>query len=98
MSWGHGTNGMADTCAPSLYPDDAVPLVNMLLDKGWVVTASDYQGEGTPGLLPYIAGDERGPQHDRHRARGAEPAELATRATTTSCGATAKAARPRCSR
>ena len=29
----------------------------MLLDQGWEVTASDYQGEGTPGLLPYIAGD-----------------------------------------
>jgi pimeloyl-ACP methyl ester carboxylesterase len=57
VSWGHGTNGMADACAPSLAPDDAVPLVNMLLDKGWEVTASDYQGEGTPGLLPYIAGD-----------------------------------------
>jgi pimeloyl-ACP methyl ester carboxylesterase len=56
VSWGHGTNGMADSCAPSLSPDDAVPLINMLLDKGWEVTASDYQGEGTPGLLPYIAG------------------------------------------
>ena len=33
-----------------------MPLANALLDKGWVVTASDYQGEGTPGLLPYIAG------------------------------------------
>ena len=29
---------------------------NALLDKGWEVTSSDYQGEGTPGLLPYIAG------------------------------------------
>ncbi len=57
VSWGHGTNGMADSCAPSLSPDNAVPLINMLLDKGWEVTASDYQGEGTPGLLPYIAGD-----------------------------------------
>ncbi len=57
VSWGHGTNGMADSCAPSLSPDDAVPLINMLLDQGWEVTASDYQGEGTPGLLPYIAGD-----------------------------------------
>jgi pimeloyl-ACP methyl ester carboxylesterase len=27
-----------------------------LLDQGWEVTASDYQGEGTPGLLPYIVG------------------------------------------
>ena len=57
VSWGHGTNGMADSCTPSLDPDSDVPLVNMLLDQGWEVTSSDYQGEGTPGLLPYIAGD-----------------------------------------
>jgi dipeptidyl aminopeptidase/acylaminoacyl peptidase len=56
VSWGHGTNGMADTCAPSLKPGTAIPLVNTLLDRRWVVTASDYQGEGTPGLMPYIAG------------------------------------------
>ena len=57
VTWGHGTNGMADICSPSLDPTNAVPLVNTLLDQGWEVTASDYQGEGTPGLLPYIAGD-----------------------------------------
>jgi pimeloyl-ACP methyl ester carboxylesterase len=56
VSWGHGTNGMADQCAPSLVPAQAVPLQNQLLDRGWVVTASDYQGEGTPGLLPYLVG------------------------------------------
>ncbi len=56
VSWGHGTNGMADQCAPSLDPTQAVPLTNGLLDQGWEVTASDYQGEGTPGLLPYIVG------------------------------------------
>ena len=56
VSWGHGTNGMADVCAPSLSPASAAPLTNSLLDHGWVVTASDYQGEGTPGLMPYLAG------------------------------------------
>ncbi len=56
VTWGHGTNGMADQCAPSLQPDQAVPLQNDLLAKGWEVTASDYQGEGTPGLLPYLVG------------------------------------------
>lgn len=56
VTWGHGTNGMADSCTESLTPAKDVPLVNALLDKGWVVTSSDYQGEGTPGLLPYIAG------------------------------------------
>jgi fermentation-respiration switch protein FrsA (DUF1100 family) len=57
ITWGHGTNGMADSCAPSLDPNSAVPLSDLLLDHGWEVVASDYQGEGTPGLLPYIAGD-----------------------------------------
>ena len=56
VSWGHGTNGMADACAPSLAPTENVGLANLLLDHGWVVTASDYEGEGTPGILPYIAG------------------------------------------
>lgn len=56
VTWGHGTNGMADQCAPSLQADQAVPYQNDLLDKGWEVVASDYQGEGTPGLLPYLVG------------------------------------------
>src|ERR1700722_20204457 len=56
VTWGHGTNGMADQCAPSLQPAQAVPLQNALLAKGWEGTASDYQGEGTPGLLPYLVG------------------------------------------
>jgi fermentation-respiration switch protein FrsA (DUF1100 family) len=56
VSWAHGTNGQADQCAPSLDPGSNVGLANLLLDKGWVVTATDYQGEGTPGLHPYIAG------------------------------------------
>jgi hypothetical protein len=56
VSWGHGTNGMADQCAPSLAPASAVPEQNALLDQGWEVVASDYQGEGTPGLLPYVVG------------------------------------------
>ncbi len=56
VTWGHGTNGMADQCAPSLDPASAVPLANDLLDQGWEITASDYQGEGTPGLLPYLVG------------------------------------------
>ena len=56
VTWGHGTNGMAPQCAPSLQLSSAVPLQNQLLDRGWEVTASDYQGEGTPGIMPYLAG------------------------------------------
>jgi hypothetical protein len=63
VSWGHGTDGMADICAPSLHPTYALPsingvlAVNKFLADGWVVTASDYQGEGTPGILPYLVGE-----------------------------------------
>jgi fermentation-respiration switch protein FrsA (DUF1100 family) len=57
VTWAHGTNGMADECAPSLDPAGVSPLANGLLDKGWLVTATDYEGEGTPGLHPYIAGE-----------------------------------------
>jgi fermentation-respiration switch protein FrsA (DUF1100 family) len=56
LSWAHGTNGMADKCAPSIEADEAAPETNALLDQGWVITATDYEGEGTPGLHPYIAG------------------------------------------
>jgi alpha-beta hydrolase superfamily lysophospholipase len=56
VTWSHGTNGMADQCAPSLDPTQDVPLANQLLDQGWEVTASDYQGEGTPGLMQYLVG------------------------------------------
>ncbi len=56
VTWGHGTNGMADQCTPSLDPTTDVPLANNLLDQGWEITASDYQGEGTPGILPYLVG------------------------------------------
>jgi pimeloyl-ACP methyl ester carboxylesterase len=54
----HGTVGLADACAPSrqadplagiLYLDDAIA-------AGYVVTASDYEGLGTPGPHPYLVG------------------------------------------
>lgn len=57
MDWAHGTTGMADICAPSLDAATALPAVNTFLDKGWVVTGTDYEGLGTPGLHPYIVGD-----------------------------------------
>ena len=60
VSWAHGTNGMAPQCAPSLTPDDLSSDVgrglNSLLDRGWEVVASDYQGEGTKGPMPYLVG------------------------------------------
>jgi len=56
LSWAHGTNGLADECAVSADPTDLSDLANGLVGEGWLVVASDYRGEGTPGLHPYIAG------------------------------------------
>ncbi len=57
VAWAHGTNGMADECAPSLKPQGNAKLANLLLDEGWIISSTDYRGEGTPGILPYIAGE-----------------------------------------
>jgi len=56
VSWAHGTTGLADACTPSIDPADDVELANALLAQGYVVTATDYEGLGTPGRHPYIAG------------------------------------------
>lgn len=60
VSWAHGTVGMAEQCAPSLAAATSVqsstPELNTLLQHGWLVTASDYRGLGTPGPLDYLVG------------------------------------------
>jgi alpha-beta hydrolase superfamily lysophospholipase len=57
ISWAHGTTGIADVCAPSLDPTGYASFANALLDQGYEVTATDYEGLGTPGRHPYIVGD-----------------------------------------
>ena len=63
LSIGHSTLGMADMCAPSLnfMGDDVVltgrdALFEPLLNDGWIVVTSDFEGLGGPGLHPYIIG------------------------------------------
>ncbi|MCE2808127.1 MAG: lipase family protein [Actinobacteria bacterium] len=57
ITWAHGTTGIADACAPSLKPDEFVTLANGLLNAGYLVVATDYEGLGTPGRHPYIVGE-----------------------------------------
>lgn len=57
VSWAHGTTGIADSCTPSIEPDELAPLANPLLGSGYLVVATDFEGLGTPGRHPYIAGD-----------------------------------------
>jgi uncharacterized membrane protein HdeD (DUF308 family)/alpha-beta hydrolase superfamily lysophospholipase len=60
VAWNHGTTGVARGCAPSLRDDAAtkwaIPALEDALAKGWVVVASDYSGQGAPGVFPYLIG------------------------------------------
>jgi len=61
VAWAHGTVGLAPQCAPSRIDDPTgnIPWVEQMLARGWVVTATDYAGLGTPGTSGYlVAGDE----------------------------------------
>jgi pimeloyl-ACP methyl ester carboxylesterase len=59
VSWAHPTTGINDECAPSssASPFDDVQGLSQFLSFGWVVVATDYQGLGTDGPHPYLAGD-----------------------------------------
>jgi alpha-beta hydrolase superfamily lysophospholipase len=62
VAWAHGTTGIADRCAPSatgnLFYDDYGAVGRDLLDQGFVVTATDYHGLGTPGVHTYHHSEE----------------------------------------
>ena len=58
IAWAHPTVGLGVDCAPSRTPDveaDIPGLANFLA-AGWVVTATDYAGLGTPGPSQYLVG------------------------------------------
>ncbi len=60
VAWAHGTIGMGDSCAPSRQKvpvvENSINWVDAMLQKGWIVTATDYSGLGTPGVEPYLVG------------------------------------------
>lgn len=62
LSWAHGTTGIADECAPSKDPDlgSIDDLAKPFLERDMVFVATDYEGLGTPGRHPYIAGVSEG--------------------------------------
>ncbi len=64
----HGTVGNARICAPSLEPfEDRLTqasfyklMVSFFTDAGYAVAATDYLGLGTPGVSPYLVGEDAG--------------------------------------
>jgi pimeloyl-ACP methyl ester carboxylesterase len=59
VAWAHPTTGVATGCAPSLNVNffSTVPGLADFLARGYVVTATDYQGLGATGTHPYLVGN-----------------------------------------
>jgi fermentation-respiration switch protein FrsA (DUF1100 family) len=68
VAWAHPTTGVAPGCAPSLNGQvpgaismaDTIPGLARFIAAGDVVTATDYQGLGAPGVHPYLVGKAEG--------------------------------------
>lgn len=69
ISWGHGTTGTADRCAPSrsavdeqtgVYTASMDEVTAGLVEDGYAVVRTDYEGLGTPGPHPYLMGQSSG--------------------------------------
>lgn len=58
VAWSHPTVGMGEQCAPSRgdNPLSDMTWLDEMLKRGWVVTATDYTGLGTPGVERYLVG------------------------------------------
>ncbi|MHC1654061.1 lipase family protein [Stenotrophomonas maltophilia] len=58
VSWAHGTQGIADHCAPSVsgpyQPERDGRFLDQFLAQGYAVVAADYQGLGSPGDHAYL--------------------------------------------
>lgn len=64
VAWAHGTVGLGVTCTPSrsTSPFSSMDWLGGMVNNGWVVTATDYAGLGTPGVSQYLVG--RAEAHD----------------------------------
>lgn len=69
VTWGHGTSGLADKCAPSRllkagrdrdYVAYQNKTVALWVKKGYTVAMADYQGLGSPGIHPFLIGEAEG--------------------------------------
>ncbi|MEA2721439.1 MAG: hypothetical protein QOJ39_3303 [Candidatus Eremiobacteraeota bacterium] len=89
ISWAHGTTGDAPACTPSLdtaagpvhdYLGPIEPVLDKLVAQGYAVLQTDYEGQGTPGVHPYLIGtaEARDTIDMVRAARSVEP-QLSTR-------------------
>ena len=62
VAWAHPTTGVVPRCAPSLalFMFQQVQGLRAMVERGYVVTATDYPGLGTAGPHPYLVGISEG--------------------------------------
>lgn len=64
LAWEHGTTGVAQSCGPSVgseaLTEEAIPGISRAIERGWVIVATDYPGQGTSGKYPYLVGQGEG--------------------------------------
>ncbi|MEV5571995.1 lipase family protein [Spirillospora sp. NPDC052269] len=64
VSYGVGTRGLGDECAPSYTLSRGLDyeqlFINDLLNRGWAVAVTDMEGLGTPGVHTYTVGRSEG--------------------------------------
>jgi acetyl esterase/lipase len=58
VAWAHPTTGVVPRCAPSLalLVFQQMQGLRQMIDRGYVVAATDYPGLGTPPTHPYLVG------------------------------------------
>jgi Secretory lipase len=59
IAWAHGTTGIVPACAPSSLDSGfgaGIPALEQVIQRGWVLVATDYVGLGTEGPHPYLVG------------------------------------------
>jgi pimeloyl-ACP methyl ester carboxylesterase len=56
VSWAHGTTGNAPHCAPSRFAHEDLEqrAMDAFVRRGYAVAQTDYEGNGTPGIHPYM--------------------------------------------
>jgi acetyl esterase/lipase len=64
IAWAHGTTGVVPGCGPSLLDDYLVsggmPALAEVVQRGWVLVATDYPGLGAAGPAPFLIGEGEG--------------------------------------
>ncbi len=83
VAWAHPTVGLGRSCAPSRTSDPLsdVTWLSDMLQRGWMVTATDYAGLGTPGTSAYLVGKSEANDvlNSVRAARNLEPGKASSR-------------------